>query len=93
MKALKLTPKQKEIFDMLTEKKGSVLFKHVKPTGVICYRLLDANRNPVMNIRSGLVDELISKDVLEKSGHEYVLKATTEQKPNYKNIGLVKEGV
>lgn len=57
MKAIKLTPKQKEIFDALASLKGAVLYKHVKPTGVVCYRVLDANKNPVMNVRCGLVDE------------------------------------
>lgn len=91
MKALKLTPKQKELFDALTSLQGGVLFKHVKPTGTICYRVLDKNRNPVMNVRSGLVDELVSKDVLERSGNDYVLKASTDNKIDVSKLGLVKQ--
>lgn len=92
MKAQKLTPKQKELFDMLTSLNGGVLFKHVKPTGTICYRVLDNKRNPVFNVRCGLVDELIQKDVLEKvpNTFEYVLKATTENKIDVSKFGLVK---
>lgn len=93
MKALKLTPKQKEIFDMLTEKKGAVLFKHVKPSGVICYRVLDEKKNPVANVRCGLVDQLIEKDVLERDGHEYILKATTETAMDISNLGLARKAV
>lgn len=88
MKALKLTPKQKEIFDYLTSIPGGVLFKHVKPTGTICYRILDGNRNPVMNVRCGLVDDLIEKDVLERNGNDFVLKATTEKKMDLSKLGL-----
>jgi hypothetical protein len=90
MKALKLTPRQKEVFDTLTRIPGGVLYKHVKPTGLICYRLLDDKKNPVMNIRSGLVDELLDKEVLDRDGNNYVLKATTESKIDIKNLGLVK---
>lgn len=78
MKSIRLTPKQKEIFDLLTAYKTGCLYKHVKPTGLICYRLLDDKRNPVMNIRFGIVDDLIDKQVLETSGHELVLKASSE---------------
>jgi hypothetical protein len=91
MKALKLTPKQKEIFDLLSSMKGAVLFKHVKPTGLVTYRVLDASRNPVMNVRMGLVDELISKQLLERTeNHEYILRATTEEKMDISKLGLVK---
>lgn len=92
MQALKLTPKQKEVFDMLSTLKGAVLFKHVKPSGTMCYRVLDAEKRPVMNLQMHIVDALISKDVLDRNGNEYVLKATTEKKDDsiYENIGLSK---
>lgn len=88
MKAQKLTPKQKELFDLLSSMPQAVLFKHVKGTGTICYRLLDEKRNPITNVRQGLVDELIDKDVLERNGNEYVLKASTESKIDLSKLGL-----
>jgi hypothetical protein len=90
MKAQKLTPKEKEVFDMLTSLPGGVLYKHVRPTGTVCYRVLDGKRNPVINVRQGIVDNLIDNDVLEKNGFEYVLKATTEKKIDVSKYGLVK---
>jgi hypothetical protein len=94
MKSVKLTPKQKELFDLLNSTPEGVLYKHVKPTGLVCYRLLDSKRNPVGNFRQGLVEDLIDKDVLEKKSgtYEYALKATTE-KIDYSNLGLVKTAV
>ena len=88
MKAQKLTPKQKEIFDLLSSLPNAVLYRHVKPTGVICYRLLDEKRNPLLNVRMSFVEQLIEKDVLEKSGHEYILKATTDNKMDLSKLGL-----
>lgn len=34
--------------------------------------------NPLRNIPYGMVHKLLDKDVLEISGHDYVLKATSE---------------
>lgn len=79
MKALKLTPKQREIFELLKKTEGGVLRQHVKMTNTLCYRLLDKDRNPVYNIRQGIVRDLIDKDVLELQGIDYVLKATSEK--------------
>lgn len=90
MKAQKLTPKEKEIFEVLTSIPGGVLFKHIKPTGLVCYRVLDAKRNPIMNVRQGIVDNLVDKDVLEKNGFDFILKASTESKMDMRNLGLVK---
>lgn len=80
MKALKLTPKQKEVFDLLEKTPGGVVFKHVKPSGTLCYRLLDAKRNPILNIRMGIIEDLIQKGVLVADGMEYKLSATNEHK-------------
>lgn len=78
MKAQRLTPAEKELFDSLHQTPGGVLRKHVRPTGTLCYRLLDDKMNPIKNYRQGLVDKLKDKDVLEMRGWDYVLKATTD---------------
>jgi len=55
MKSIKLTPKEKEIFEALAGSPGGHLYKHVKPTGLVCYRLLDKDRNPLHNFRENAV--------------------------------------
>lgn len=87
MKAQKLTPAEKELFDSLHQTPGGFLRKHVKPTGTVCYRLLDANVSPIKNYRQGLVDKLVDKDVLQMKGFDYILKATTDE-PKPKSVGL-----
>lgn len=78
MKAIKLTPKQREIFELLKATPGGVIRQHIKMSNTVCFRLLDANRNPITNIRFGIVKDLEDKNVLEVDGHDYVLKATSE---------------
>lgn len=80
MKSIKLTPKEKEIFGALSATDGGVLFKHVKITGTVCYRLLDKNKNPLANYREGTVQSLIEKEVLQIDNGGYVTKATIETK-------------
>lgn len=98
MKALKLTPKQREVFQDLQSYPGGVLRQHIKPTGTLCFRLMDIKRNPIKNYRVGLIEELVSKQVIELSKApgftEYVLKADTDDNAaKYRNIGLVKDAV
>lgn len=81
MESLKLTKKEKEIFDALTSYEGSYLYKHVKPTGLVCYRLLDKERNPIANFQEAKVQNLIDKDVLKIDDCGVVTKATNEKKP------------
>jgi hypothetical protein len=78
MKAIKLTPKERELFEALKSIQGGVLRQHVKQSNTICFRLLDEKFNPIKNYRYGLVHNLIDKNVLELAGHDYVLKATSE---------------
>lgn len=77
MKAIKLTPKEREIFELLKQTEGGILRQHVKPSNTICFRLLDAKRNPIVNIRQGIVLNLKDKNVLDVAGHDFVLKATS----------------
>lgn len=92
MKAIKLTPKERELFESMKSYPGGVLRAHIKSTNTVCYRLLDSKMNPIKNYRYGLIHQLVDKDVLEMNGHDYVLKATSEEtKMNIKNLGLVKE--
>lgn len=88
MKALKLTPKERELFEHLKQTPGGYLRQHIKPTNSICFRLLDGNHNPLYNYRYGLVIQLVDKNVLEVDGHNYVLKATSESN-EFKGLGLV----
>lgn len=90
MKAIKFTPKEKELFEDLQSHPGGVLRQHIKPSNTMCFRLLDAAKNPIKNYRYGLVHQLVDKNVLEMKGHDYVLKADTE-KMDYSKMGLPKE--
>lgn len=78
MKATKLTPKQREIFERLKATPGGVLRQHIKQSNTVCFRLLDAKINPIANFSYSMVRKLIDKDVLELKGHDYALKATSE---------------
>lgn len=79
MKSLKLTKKEKEIFDALSSTPDGVLFKHVKPTGLVCYRLLDKDRNPIANFPENKIQGLLDKEVLQIDNKGIVTKATTEK--------------
>lgn len=76
MKAVKLTPKERELFEELKSTQGGILRQHIKPSNTVCFRLLDGARNPIKNYRYGIVKQLEDKNVLELNGHDYVLKAT-----------------
>ena len=89
MKAQKLTPKERELFEKLKATPGGFLRQHIRPSNNICFRLLDANFNPLQNYRYGLIHKLIDKEVLEVKGHDYVLKATSD-KMDISKLGLVK---
>lgn len=78
MEAIKLTPKERELFEELKAYPGGFLRQHIKGTNTVCFRLLDAKSNPIQNYRYGLVHNLISKNILELKGHDYVLKATSD---------------
>lgn len=91
MKSTQLTPKQRELFEKLKDTVGGRLRKHIRPSNIVCYRLLDAEMNPIMNVRCGLVDALIEKDLLDVSGFDFVLKATSgEAEMDISKLGLVK---
>ena len=76
MKSRKLTPKQREVFDLLNKTGGGLLRQHIKPTGLVCWRLLDAEARPILNVSESIVWNLVDKDVLQKDGQNYILKAT-----------------
>lgn len=78
MEAVKLTPKERELFEALKSTQGGVLRQHIKKSNTVCFRLLDKEMNPLKNYRYGMVHNLIDKNILELSGHDYVLKATSE---------------
>lgn len=81
MKAIKLTPKERELFEHLKSTPGGVLRQHVKPSNALCFRLLDKDKNPLRNYRYGMVRNLEDKGVLEINGSDYVLKATSDDRP------------
>lgn len=76
MKSIKLTPKEKEIFEAMTNSPGSYLYKHIKPTGLVCYRHLDKDKNPLANFQEAKVQGLIDKQVLRLDDHGVVTMAT-----------------
>lgn len=78
MKAIKLTPKQREVFELLKKTEGGVIRQHVKMSKTLCFRLLDKDRHPIANIGYGIVMTLRDKNVLDINGHDFVLKATSE---------------
>jgi hypothetical protein len=78
MQAIKLTPKEREVFEHLKSLPGGKLRQHVKFSNTICFRLLDKEMNPVANYRYGIIHSLIDKNILELDGHDYVLKATSD---------------
>src|SRR5882672_9786833 len=45
MKGPKLTPKEREIFDLLKMTPGGILRQHINPSNIVCYRLLDSSKN------------------------------------------------
>lgn len=91
MKAIKLTPKERELFERLKATPGGVLRQHIRPSNNICFRLLDANFNPLFNYRYGLVHQLIDKNVLELKGSDLCLKATSGEEMDISNLGLNKK--
>lgn len=77
MKATKLTPKQRELFEALKQT-GGTLRRHIKKNNLVCWRLMDKEFNPISNYSMSIIDKLISKDLLQLTGFDYVLKATSE---------------
>lgn len=92
MKAIKLTPKERDCFESLKQHSGGCLRLHIKMTNSTCYRLLDSEKRPVANFRYGIVQNLLDKDIIERNGnHDFILKATSDNKDEFKNIGLLKD--
>lgn len=92
MKAIKLTPKERECFESLKQHTGGCLRLHIKMTNSTCYRLLDGEKNPIANFRYGVVQNLEEKGIIERNGnHDFVLKASSDESSQFKNIGLLKD--
>lgn len=80
MKAIKLTDMEREIYNALVQHEGGCLRQHIKPSNNVCYRLLDARRNPIANYRQGKVLSLADKGVLDiQPNGDYILKATIDK--------------
>jgi hypothetical protein len=77
MKAIKLTPTQRQVFELLKKTHGGKIRRHIRPSNTVCFRLLDKNMNPLMNIRYHIVQELIEKEVITIQDHDYILTATS----------------
>jgi hypothetical protein len=82
MKSLKLTPKQKEAYELIAKYPGGFLRRHIKMSGTICWRLVDERRNPISNISDRYIDALKELDLFEAGSEPgtYVLKATVSMK-------------
>lgn len=74
---IKLTPKQRELFEAIKAHPGSILRRHIKMSNTVCFRLLDKGLNPIQNYGVRLVEELVRKEVLQLKGSDAVLKATS----------------
>jgi len=70
MKSIKLTPKEKELFELLKQTTGGVLRQHVKPTNTVCFRILDEKKNPLLNVRQSTVYGLLNKNILMRLPEE-----------------------
>lgn len=80
MKATKLSPKQREVFQALKEAPNGVLRQHIKPNNSVCFRLLDYKKNPIANYRMGIVLTLADKNLIELTPNgDYILKATIDE--------------
>ena len=94
MKPLKLSNRQKQVYDLLVDNPGGFVRRYVKPNNTICWRVLDEKLNPLLNASDFVIDGLIDKGVLEldKVKQNYVLKADTKETctMDISKLGLVK---
>ncbi len=85
-----LTLRQRQVFKIFRKNEGSFAVFHRKNNGT-CYRLLTADRNPIMNITSSVFRRLIDKEMFEskiEDGHKvFVLSQKGKDYPirNRKN--------
>jgi hypothetical protein len=63
-----LSKKAKEFAVLMRDNKGSFLKGHVKPSGDQCYRLMDANMNPIANVTQQKVLELCAAGFVHHEG-------------------------
>lgn len=78
---VRLTDKEREIYDALYQQKGGIIREHVNPAGTRCFRHLDARRNPLANYQHSKVMDLIGKGVLTVLPNgEYELKEVVKAK-------------
>jgi hypothetical protein len=68
MTKIPLTKAQRKAFKLIQKYDPVSLRHHTKMTGTVCYRLLDASLTPVVNIRRGVIDRLISKGRIAING-------------------------
>lgn len=71
----RLTPQLQTVYEEL-QRYGGRIRRHVSPTGTLCYRLVDARRNPLRNYQKHVIDALIEISLLERDNDtgEYYLK-------------------
>lgn len=63
-----LTPAQKKIYKTLLLNTGSYLVSHIMKNRKKCFRLIDVHCNPLMNINKAIVNRMINRFYLVKSG-------------------------
>ncbi len=66
MGKITLTTAQKDVVESIILHNGT-LRKHVKPSGSQCYRLVDAQLNPVRNVTTQVAEDLHQLSVLDKN--------------------------
>ncbi len=67
IKKVKLTSGQKDVehaIDYMRKNPGSFLRKHMRPKGERCYRLLDENINPVLNLDREATETYIGNEII-----------------------------
>ena len=94
MNHLKLSKRQSEVYNLLCENPGGFVRRHVRHNNNVCWRVLDEKLNPLLNTTDFVIDGLVEKGVLEldKSNHNYVLKADTDKSStmDISKLGFVK---
>ncbi len=63
-----LSKQAKQVALLMRDNKGSFLKGHIQPSGGQCYRLMDANMNPISNVTQLKVMELIAAGFVQYEG-------------------------
>jgi hypothetical protein len=88
MSEIKLTKKQKEIYQLLLQTKGGFLRRHVKMSGTMCWRLIDSRYAPVSNIGDRYVDALKGHDLFDEGAERGSLVLKENLPVSIRGLGI-----